>query len=199
MKKIVLSLALAGITLICGCSSSDDAAQDKTAKASGTTGKIVPVSQASQTKDGKNVAEALKVIGENLNDFDSKCSQNSGMHCAFVGLHYQETEHDYKKSIAYLNKSCKLDDPIGCGMLGDAYRKGLGVKTNPRRAYQFYTISCNKNIGGSCGNLAEMHETGIGAKQDIKMAGYFYARACKLKEQEACVKLKGLQEKGFVK
>jgi len=66
-----------------------------------------------------------------------------------MGLIY-EKEKNYKKAFEYFKKSANLLESWAANKVGEYYRKGIGIKKDMKKAYEYYILSSNASIYEIC-------------------------------------------------
>ena len=64
------------------------------------------------------------------------------------------------QAINSLEKSCSLNDGMGCGRLGRLYVKGLGVKQNKKISKEYYGKACDLGLQEGCDEYRKLNEQG---------------------------------------
>ena len=93
-----------------------------------------------------------------------------------AGTHLENK--DYDKSLKYLKIMCDADYITGCGLLGNLYKEGLGVKQNSKKAIKLFEKSCNGGEMNACNLLGDMYAKGTEIDIDVDKALCFYKQAC---------------------
>lgn len=82
---------------------------------------------------------------------------------------------------------CQLDGGgETCTRLGDVFRTGEGLPTDPHKAVAAYTAGCKAGDGAGCAAVARMHEGRDGVKRDLQAALAEHAWACQYGEGSSC-------------
>ncbi len=74
---------------------------------------------------------------------------------------------DHAKARAFYEKSCKLDDGVGCFNLGNVFRLGEGVPIDLRRALAEFERACDLDTATGCTEAAIIHYEGEVGPQDL--------------------------------
>ncbi len=75
-------------------------------------------------------------------------------------------------------------DPVGAYELGRRYEKGLGVKEDDRKAYQWYEQAADQGLADAMWSIANLYGTGKLGGIDMMMACVWAVRAGKYATDE---------------
>lgn len=109
--------------------------------------------------------------------------------CGHAPIEQQEVNYQSPKPTIdrILLKKCKIGvNPLACKQIAQIY-EGHG---HHRRAYRYYLMSCNLQLGAGCYHVGRLD----GNHKKIKHARLFFQKGCKLKSGEACLELGMEQE-----
>ncbi|HEY5938005.1 MAG TPA: tetratricopeptide repeat protein [Kofleriaceae bacterium] len=135
---------------------------------------------AAPTVDAKTALAAIKTT-------DDKCT---GKECARTGMGFMKTE--VEKALGYFKKGCETGDGISCGMLGLAFKEGLGVAKNLAATLALNTQSCDLGYFKGCYNLGLMLYNGEGVPADEAKGLSVLEKACNGDAYRACGSLADL-------
>jgi TPR repeat protein len=100
-----------------------------------------------------DVAKALEL-------YTRACRLGSGYGCTGAGKLITATQPTdgtaigfYERAFARNSAECDEGDPYHCSLLGDAYREGLGVKKDFKRAFELYKYGCENGMRAGCDGL----------------------------------------------
>lgn len=68
------------------------------------------------------------------------------MSCSILG-HIYETEQDFKRSVSYNDRACKLNEGEACLALAAMYAKGNGVPRDPKTSNDLWIKACHLGMG----------------------------------------------------
>ena len=91
-------------------------------------------------------------------------AQESLAYCYYYGMH--GIGKDENKVFQWAYKSAKQELPEGLDLLGDCYRRGLGVEVNEKKAFEYYEKSAEYGCPNGIGDLGECYLKGIGVEQN---------------------------------
>jgi TPR repeat protein len=118
---------------------------------------------------------------------DAKCA---GKDCARVGMTFMKTE--VEKALGYFRKGCETGDGISCGMLGLAYKEGLGIAKDLAATVALNAQSCELGYFKGCYNLGLMLYNGEGVPADEPKGLGVLEKACAGDAYRACGSLADL-------
>ena len=130
--------------------------------------------------DAKTALAAIKITTD-------KCT---GKECARTGMGFMKTE--VEKALGYFKKGCETGDGISCGMLGLAFKEGLGVAKNLAATIALNTQSCELGYFKGCYNLGLMLYNGEGVPADEAKGLSVLEKACNGDAFRACGSLADL-------
>jgi uncharacterized protein len=126
--------------------------------------------EACAEKDGQACAklgDLMQEDGKNkdaVSFYDKSCTLGWAYACtassqiAFTGQ--LGARKDGKKSVAYLEKACKLKLDTGCESYGQAYLLALGVKADHKKALAIWEAACKDGSGRSCFQVGTIYRDG---------------------------------------
>jgi uncharacterized protein len=118
---------------------------------------------------------------------DEKCT---GKACTVSGVGLLKTEPE--KALGYFRKGCETGDGIACGMIGLAFKEGLGVTKNLAATLALNTQSCELGYFKGCYNLGLMLYNGEGVAADEAKGLAVLDKACAGDAYRACGSLADL-------
>lgn len=90
--------------------------------------------------------------------------------------------------------ACNDGFVTACGILGEQFFDGRGVKKNSKEGVRLLNIACEAgDIDGGCGNLGVAYAVGKGVTQDYKKAATLFSKACDAGSKIACDNLKKIK------
>ncbi len=114
--------------------------------------------------------------------------QDIAFACGKLGLIYDGEnskgliEKDEKKSEAYYQKACELQNNNACFMLAIIYES----KQNMKKSIKYYTKLCERGAG-SCQYIALLYDIGDdGIDRDPEKVKKYYQKACEYGDEDAC-------------
>ena len=155
-----------------------------------------------------------------INHFDRQCKAKNYNACYVVGGLYHFEQEQYSEAKKYYEMVCDkansedsfqvelIDGSMGpklsaiirmqisCGMLGDFYYNGLGVRQSYEKALQYNKKACDLGNGESCVLVGHTYYEGKGVKKDLKTAIKFFAKSCELESGLGCAALGALYHDG---
>lgn len=114
------------------------------------------------------------------------CNSGNGETCSLVGWSYKKGgsdswgyfPQDDAKAASFFAKGCRLGHPQGCGELGHAYLKGVGVGVDQVRGANLVVLACDKGYAFSCHEAGIVLYDGTGVERDQKRALTALVRGC---------------------
>lgn len=188
MRNAFLAVVMVSL---CGCGKKDEKAEPPPAAGSSQPEPAKPapdpapvVADAAPPEapavDAKAALAAIKTT-------DDKCT---GKDCARAGMGFMKTE--VEKALGYFKKGCETGDGISCGMLGLAFKEGLGVAKNLAVTVALNTQSCELGYFKGCYNLGLMLYNGEGVTADEAKGLTVLEKACNGDAYRACGSLADL-------
>jgi len=105
---------------------------------------------------------------------------------------FRKIEKNEMKSIGYYEKACEYDKKGKgkiCILLGVRLENADGYKKDLKKAFNLYTIACNKGDAKGCGLLGASYKEGMVGKKDLQQASHYYSIACDGNMYMACTEL----------
>ncbi|MEJ7597518.1 MAG: tetratricopeptide repeat protein [Kofleriaceae bacterium] len=130
-----------------------------------------------------DAAAALALIKSVANDCKGKA-------CAMLGMELIKTAPD--KALPLLKLGCETGDGISCGMLGLAFKEGLGIAKNLAATVALNDKSCELGYFKGCYNLGLMLYNGEGVDADEPAGLKVLEKACNGDAYRACGSLADL-------
>lgn len=90
--------------------------------------------------------------------------------------------------------ACDGRNMEACGLLGQMYADGDGVRKNIRKGVSLYDKACSGNDAFACNNLGSLYDRGNGVPMNKQRALDLFNKACRLKNEVACANAKTLTE-----
>jgi len=90
------------------------------------------------------------------------------------------------EAVRLYRQTCEAEYVAGCLSLGNCYRKGLGIASDPREAARLYSVACDGGVMVGCYNLAVSYHRGEGVDRDGAEAARLYRKSCQGGFAEAC-------------
>lgn len=103
------------------------------------------------------------------------CNKNIGSGCLAMGDIYitpQFENHNLEKSKSFYDKSCNLDDALGCFKVAELYY--YTPRPNYTLSLEYSRKSCHLNNADGCFLLARSYELGKGVQPDPNRAKQYY-------------------------
>ena len=122
-----------------------------------------------------------------IKSVDNACK---GKACAVLGVELIKT--DPAKALPLLKRGCETGDGISCGMLGLAFKEGLGITKNLAATVALNTKSCDLGYFKGCYNLGLMLYNGEGVAADEPTGLQVLEKACNGDAYRACGSLADL-------
>jgi TPR repeat protein len=88
--------------------------------------------------------------------------------------------------IAPLTRACDAGSGQACGILGNCYAAGRGVKRDSSRARALREKACAGGVGKACYLVGYAQLRGVGAPQSDERALQTLTRACAMGDPEGC-------------
>ena len=98
-------------------------------------------------------------------------------------------QKDFKAMLAIIQPLAEQGDTIAQDLLGDMYRKGLGVKQDYFEAVKWFRKAAEQGYAQAQFNLGTMYNNGRGVKQDDFEAVKWYRKAAEKGDADAQVLL----------
>lgn len=98
----------------------------------------------------------------------------------------QGTTWDMGEAYRLFDRSCELEDPLGCDRMGVMWEHGVGQPADPARAYDAYRRACGGGYAPACGRAGRLLELGNGVAADAAAAERGYVAACDAESPDAC-------------
>lgn len=122
------------------------------------------------------------------------CDDDDGDSCFRIGWLSREgrggRDKDAAAAFKLFEKSCKLESPIGCNALANAYKDGVGTIKDLGKAVETFDKACEGNetelFVDSCRQLAMMRYEGTGTAKNLKGALVSMMRACEYHADDTC-------------
>lgn len=121
------------------------------------------------------------------------CNKNIGSGCLAMGDIYitpQFENHNLEKSKSFYDKSCNLDDALGCFKVAELYY--YTPRPNYTLSLEYSRKSCHLNNADGCFLLARSYELGKGVQPDPNRAKQYYKVSCSLNNIQGCGNLSAL-------
>jgi TPR repeat protein len=141
-------------------------------------------------QEGRDVPKGYALMLKACELADSRACNNAGAAWS-EGIH-GATAVDHAKARGFYEKSCSLDNGMGCFNLGNVYRIGEGVPADMKVAFGHFKKSCELGEATGCTELAIMYYEGKVVPQDVSVAKQLFERACKLGSETSCKNLQQL-------
>jgi TPR repeat protein len=90
-----------------------------------------------------------------MRTFLKACDLGDAGSCTDIGVIFY-MEHAYFRALRYHKKACQAGSMAGCANLGDAYRRGLGVRQDDKKALEYLGKACDSGIQMACRNYAKI-------------------------------------------
>jgi uncharacterized protein len=99
---------------------------------------------------------------QGVSTLEKACNIGFSQGCVFLGWAYAKSERhglgelraavrkDVVKAADMYRRGCKQAESWSCYELGEAYRKGIGVRTNPAEAVKLLKQACEDGVGPAC-------------------------------------------------
>ncbi len=125
--------------------------------------------------------------------YSKACDNAEAVSCQKLGAIYLESSdvEEQKKAVNAFNTGCEYGSVRSCTALGDIYKVGTLVKSDPKTMFSLYKQACDGNDPNACVSLADCYAEGIGVKKSRNGAAAFYSKACDLGAEKACEKSRG--------
>jgi len=175
--------------LLVGCGNTKDA-PPPSAKGSAQPEPAKPPEPANAPPVAVEPAPAaidLKTALAKIKIADAACK---GKDCAREGMGLMKAEPE--KALGYFRKGCETGDGISCGMVGLAFKEGLGVEKSLAAAVALNTQSCELGYFKGCYNLGLMLYNGDGVTADEPKGLSVLDKACAGDAYRACGSLADL-------
>jgi TPR repeat protein len=112
---------------------------------------------------------------------------------SFKGIEkFGKVDKDEIKSIGYYEKACEYDikgKGKVCTTLGIRLEDADGYKKDLKKAFNLYTIGCEKGDANGCGLLAASYKEGMIGEKNLEKASQYYSIACDGNMFTACTEL----------
>jgi TPR repeat protein len=110
------------------------------------------------------------------------CDGRNALGCNNLGVIYKESTTDVDRSrrlsVLYFQKSCLLDEGLGCFNFGRANMEAIGTTRDDAVAMTSFRRSCQLGYLTGCVNEAWMTEQGRGAAPNPSLSLSLYEKAC---------------------
>jgi len=130
--------------------------------------------------------------------YEKSCSNGVSEACFHLGLLLQWQGADQAPTdainsgaafVEYYDKACTGESAIACFMLGEAYSRGMGIRTDKTKAVYYYQAACDNFSMPGCDRLGFAYSTGEGVAVDKRRAYFLFIRACDGQVARACYSL----------
>jgi len=98
-------------------------------------------------------------------------------------------QNDFAGAATLTAKACNDGDRRACDMLGDLYKKGIGVTQSDSEAEGYYQKACDGGAPVGCSDLGDSYANGEGVKQDNGHAANLYYKGCNGGDGHGCYSL----------
>jgi hypothetical protein len=124
----------------------------------------------------------------------NECNAGNGETCSLLGWSYQKGGSDSwgyfpqndKIAAEFFEKGCALGHTKGCGELGHAFLKGVGVAKDQHRGAELVVSACDKGYEFSCVDAGVVLYDGAGIERDRARALSMLTRGCVGSSPAAC-------------
>jgi len=129
---------------------------------------------------------------------DRRCAAGEGDACAERAQRRIDSEEPaaVKRGLGELAAACDAHAPKACFYLGNAYRLGVVVDRDPKRAAERYDVGCASGSGGACHELAALLSGEDLGEPDLPRAAKLDGRACEL-EPRLCLHIGFRHQEGL--
>jgi TPR repeat protein len=129
-------------------------------------------------------AVILQVSGAELK-WPEECAKGKSHECTLYGTVEMNGDElvrkDEPEAFSYLQKGCKLGDPVGCNYVGVALKNGWGTAVDLPAARAAFETACDGNVSAGC-----LYLGGLGGTVDRVRGAQLMDRSCKMGNAKAC-------------